>query len=329
MLTEEESYNRLSQFYDEKFKKGYMGEDGYRQWSHSSPQLTRILETIRHVPANSSQILDYGCGQGAWIGVLSARWPQAQIYGIDVSEVAIKKAQLNFQQYTFTVFNGREAPFPDEFFDLVYAYHILEHVPQIEQTIGDICRLSKKGGYACIIFPCGNNGSFEDRVMKLMRGGIQPTSEGRKVHFYETAVGHLRRMSSDETIKLFEERGLRLELQFYSNQFIGWVEWLARGHDRSTIKSMLNCSKAVSPMARLKLLAVKKSLLILNWTVGKAQINLSKKRNPLKAIVALMAKTGASSVDRLLVVLAIFEWHLLKRCRSGSAQFLVFRKPSD
>jgi ubiquinone/menaquinone biosynthesis C-methylase UbiE len=329
MLSEVPSSEKLKQFYDEKYKRGYMGQDRYGYWSHSGAQLLRILETLQHVAIYPSRILDYGCGQSAWIDILSTCFPQAKLYGIDISDIAINKAMLHFPQWNFSVFDGTKIPFSNSFFDFIYSYHVLEHVTNVEASITDICRVVKKGGYVCIIFPCGNQGSFEERIMKLMEDGIQITSEGRKVHFYETAIGHLRRMSSYETIKLFEENGLVLKKEFYSDQFFGWIDWLVRGHDSNTINRMLNNSKAVNGAAKLKLFTIRTVLLILNWIVSKKSINLSIKRNLTRSIVAFLAKAFGIITDRLVSSLAICEWRLFKHCRSGSAQFLVFQKTSS
>jgi len=320
------SYDSLRAFYDQKYTDNYMGDDLYTRWSHSGPQLLRILETLRSVPGEPSTVLDYGCGQGAWTSVLAARFPRAQVHGIDISDVAIARAQSSFPGHTFSTFDGEKAPFPDDVFDVVFSYHVLEHVVEIEKSIADICRLLRRGGHACIIFPCGNEGSFEDWAMRRLRGGIQPTPEGRKVHFYEPSIGHLRRMRSDETIRLFEDHGVAVERESYASQVIGWVEWLVRGHDRATIESMLEVSNATGRLAKVQLLAVQKSLLLLNWITKWTSIDVRRKRTLPNAILARVAKAGALGVERSLMRLAICEWQLFKRRHNGTEQLIVFRK---
>jgi SAM-dependent methyltransferase len=326
METAQVNHDALREFYNTKHAGGYMSNARYARWSHSGPQLLRIRETLRYVPRGPSAVLDYGCGGGAWTSVLSTYFPQAQVYGIDIAEVAIETARSNFPRQTFCAFDGVKAPFPSDFFDMVFSYHVLEHVVSIEESIADICRLLTRGGYACIVLPCGNDGSFEDWAMRRMRGGIQLTSEGRKVHFYEPAIGHLRRMRSDETIRLFEHHGVAVKHAFYSNQFIGWVDWLVRGHDHATIDSMFEICKATSRLAKAQLLAVQKSLRVLNRISGWSSIDLRKKRTLPKAVLARVAKAGALGVERSLMRLAICEWQVLKRRQNGSEQLLILRK---
>ena len=106
------------------------------------------------------------------------------------------------------------------------------------------------------------------------------------------AIGHLRRMRSDETIRLFEHHGVAVKHAFYSNQFIGWVDWLVRGHDHATIDSMFEICKATSRLAKAQLLAVQKSLRVLNRISGWSSIDLRKKRTLPKAVLARVAKAG-------------------------------------
>ena len=324
-VLDQASDSEVKRYYNEKYAQDYMG-DCYGVWSHTGAQLLRVSETLDQVGIVPDRILDYGCGQGAWIDILSARFPKSRIYGLDISDVAIERAKSRFPIYEFRTFDGEMADFPDEHFDLIFSYHVLEHVVDIKLTIANICRMLKKGGYACLIFPCGNQGSFEEKAMKWIDGGTTTTPEGRKIYFYEQAIGHLRRMTSKETIDLFKGSGLSLVSECYSSQFLGWVDWLVRAHDRSTINSVLGGKRANSSPAKVKLVITKQLLLALNWLVAKKSLDLSKRRSLLKTIVAYLLKGCGIGCDGILKRVAIEEWRLFKQKLNGSEQFLVFQK---
>jgi trans-aconitate methyltransferase len=110
METAQVNHDALREFYNTKHAGGYMSNARYARWSHSGPQLLRIRETLRYVPRGPSAVLDYGCGGGAWTSVLSTYFPQAQVYGIDIAEVAIETARSNFPRQTFCAFDGVKAP---------------------------------------------------------------------------------------------------------------------------------------------------------------------------------------------------------------------------
>jgi len=50
---------------------------------------TRMLERLRLVRLDPKQVLDAGCGRGADLNVLQTNYPQAQLIGIDASNVAL------------------------------------------------------------------------------------------------------------------------------------------------------------------------------------------------------------------------------------------------
>lgn len=193
-----------------------MDTDAYSVWGHGDLRTRQVLDTLSVIRIRPRSILDYGCGVGAWLDLLSHAHPDAQIFGVDISKTAIEKAKDKFPKYHLESFNGLMAPFAEAQFDLVFSYHVLEHVDDIDASIKDIARMLKPGGYSVIIFPCGNEGSFLDRTMHLISNSRLPAVDGRTVLFFEAADGHVRRMTSSDTVIIFEQNGLKAITQFFS-----------------------------------------------------------------------------------------------------------------
>lgn len=315
--------------YEEWYRGDYMDTDGYSKWSHQDLGLRRVSDTLAEVPITSGRILDYGCGVGSWVSLLSAAFPVAQIAGIDISDTAVAKARERHPQHQFETFDGRTAPFPAESFDLVFSYHVLEHVQDIEESIGEICRVLRPGGYACIIFPCGNPGSFAEKAMRLMHGGKEPTADGRTVFFFETDDGHVRRMTSRDTIALFDAGGLKLEREFYSGQLFGSIDWLCRSTYPSYIAKFFGGREPINFAAKLRLGGSRRIALLINRIVARKSIDLSRRRRADKQVAAALVKALAAAVDNLIACLASLEWRLFKSHRNGAAQYLVFQKVND
>lgn len=166
-------------------------------------RVEQVLAAVRHPLGH---VLDFGCGRGSWIPVLEHALPRAELTGIDISATAIERAEASFPAHSFMSFDGRHAPLPDASADLVFSYHVLEHVLDLEGTVAEIARLLPEGGQACVILPCGNPGSLEERVVRMGADGVDPDS-GR--FFYEDP-GHLRRLTSDRLSGLFRDEGLVL-----------------------------------------------------------------------------------------------------------------------
>jgi ubiquinone/menaquinone biosynthesis C-methylase UbiE len=58
--------------------------------------------------------------------------------------------QTNLNEFKFDLSN---IPFPNNYFDMVISSHVLEHVPNITQCLGELYRVIKPGGVGFLAFP--------------------------------------------------------------------------------------------------------------------------------------------------------------------------------
>lgn len=311
------SHKDLEQFYDKRYEDNYMADCHWLE-------LLKVSSTLDEPGDIKGEVLDYGCGQGRWAGLLAKKFPNARITGIDISSKAIEKAGAANPKHKFYVFNGEKAPFEEGSFELVFTFHVLEHVPDIKAAVSDIARLVKNGGYLCVIFPCGNDNSFEERIVRMIEEGRQNTADGSKRFFYEDA-GHLRRMKSEEIISLFEKHGLRLYKAYYSNQIIGAIEWISRS-GLSFVNEFFNTTKAVSTIAWIKLMILKLIFFVLG--LRSQTVKFRNKSFIKKVLLALFVpvKITAMCIGKFLEWLSYLEWHYFKKAPNGSEQFLIFRR---
>ena len=314
----------IKEFYDKRYEGEYMDAvTGFESY-----EVRCVLDEI---PVKSQFILDYGCGEGRWVDLLSNRFSSAQIHGIDISDKAIEQAGRNFPQYKFLPFNGEVAPFEDNSFDLIFSYHVLEHVYDIKKTIADISRLLKKDGYLCIIFPCSNEDSFEERITRLVQDGKEDSDDGRKRFFYEDP-GHYGRMKSEEIIKSFAHYNISIYKEFYTNQFWGAIDWIGKS-GRDFISEIFNYRRGVNLLAKLKLLFLKGAfhILTISWMLYSFGIvkYMRSDRGLIKKmalVILLPLKVIAILFWRIIELFSFLEWHFFKRQRNGSTQYLIFKK---
>jgi len=94
------------------------------------------------------RVLDVGCGKGRFARILAQRYPQSEIWGLDIAE-----AMLKFVPPPIRVCAGSmtELPFPAAAFDAAYATESLEHAVDIDAAIREICRVVKPAGRILII----------------------------------------------------------------------------------------------------------------------------------------------------------------------------------
>lgn len=308
----------LTRFYDERYAGAYME-------AHAALEVLKVTDTLREVRRPVRSMLEYGCGQGAWFPLFSRTFPSAAITGIDISTVAIAKARHRLPGGAFQAFDGVRAPFADGSFDLVFSYHVLEHVLDVKGTIRDMARLVAPGGTLCAILPCGNAGSLEEWIVRKTVRGVEQSSSGEPRWFFEDPA-HLRRLSSAELIEAFERAGLTLQTARFANHFWGAVEWIGKTGS-AFVRLLLDPRRASGQAGGTALAAWRAGFLILGLLHRLGAARELVRRGVLVALLPLQA--GARLLVRGLEGLAAREWRTRRDHPAGSAQFLVFVKPDQ
>jgi len=99
-------------------------------------------------PLAGRRVLDVGCGKGRFARVLLEEQPEAEIWGVDISEEMLRYVPAGIHTRAGSM---TELPFEDAFFDGAYATESLEHAVEIEKAVAEICRVVKPGGHIAII----------------------------------------------------------------------------------------------------------------------------------------------------------------------------------
>lgn len=94
-------------------------------------------------------VLDVGCGIGYGTNLISSIADEAE--GIDISEEAISECKLNYYN-KFTVSSIEEYE-PDELFDVVTCFEVIEHISSMDAGINAIKRITKPRGMVLMSMP--------------------------------------------------------------------------------------------------------------------------------------------------------------------------------
>ena len=95
-------------------------------------------------------ILDVGCGSGTLLGLLKQRG--FHVKGVDFSAEAAKIAKVE-NGVEVAVGSLEDVEFPDQSFDLVTLFHVMEHVPNPRRVLTEVARLLKPNGVAVLQVP--------------------------------------------------------------------------------------------------------------------------------------------------------------------------------
>ncbi len=98
-----------------------------------------------------SKILDVGCGKGYLLYDFLKVMPNAEVYGIDISEYAISNCKPEIRN-RLRVGNAIDLPWSDNTFDLVISINTLHnlHVYELDSALREIERVGKQNKYICI-----------------------------------------------------------------------------------------------------------------------------------------------------------------------------------
>ena len=123
---------------------------GYKYIEGRWEKVARKIASYYQLPPKP-KILDIGCGKGYLLYDFLKVIPDAEVYGIDVSQYAIDNAKQEIQNRLF-LGNATELPWADNTFDLVLSITTLHnlHAYNLEKALCEIERVGKTHKYLCV-----------------------------------------------------------------------------------------------------------------------------------------------------------------------------------
>ena len=98
------------------------------------------------------RILDLACGSGQLTVALKERFPDAEVWGLDVSAPMVRYAHMRAvdlgKELHFVQALGEKTDFPDDYFDVVASYIVFHETPAeiTKQIVAEVARITRPGG---------------------------------------------------------------------------------------------------------------------------------------------------------------------------------------
>lgn len=130
------------------------------QIASDNPIHQRLLKAyIEAIPYINGDLLELGCGEGRGIDLIVPR--SSSFLGLDKIETVIKNLRSKYPDYQFESSVFPPVKLPDQSFDTIVSFQVIEHIKKDHLFLQEIYRLLKKGGKALISTP--------NRLMSLSR----------------------------------------------------------------------------------------------------------------------------------------------------------------
>ncbi|WP_157208299.1 class I SAM-dependent methyltransferase [Mariniflexile maritimum] len=145
--------------------------------------LAQKLKLINACGSSEKKLLDIGCGTGDFLKI--AQDNQWQIFGIEPNAQA--RTIANYKTGNRVFDTEALSKFQPESFDVITLWHVLEHLPNLEQQIQIFKKALKKDGTLIIAVP--NHGSFDAKHYRQFWAAYDVPRH--LWHFNKTSISNL------------------------------------------------------------------------------------------------------------------------------------------
>ncbi len=120
----------------------YFYPDNFHKEKHGGENPERLLSQTNFLPKLSSEtVLDIGCGQGDFLNFLKSKYPDTSLYGVDYFVKDINSKNIQFFNKLLA-----DCHFEDNYFDLITAWAVFEHLHSPDVYFNEVSRILKKEG---------------------------------------------------------------------------------------------------------------------------------------------------------------------------------------
>lgn len=158
----------------------------------------RLWSKYRKKDSKVENILDFGCGSGILQEQFEKRY-NVKAFGLDTSKKAISYCRKR-GLFRVRLLRGTKIPYKDNYFDLVTAIDVVEHIKDDLKALDEIKRVLKKDGLAILIVPAHSK--------------LWSTRDINLAHFRRYNKGELEKRCSLSGLKLLASKNVDFAVYF-------------------------------------------------------------------------------------------------------------------
>ncbi len=132
-------------------EKGYLSYDEFFALPEGKEHIQKRMDYLMQFK-KKGKLLDVGCAFGYYLKEASKNF---EVYGIDVSDYAIKKAKtiVGCNENHLIASSAEKLLFENDFFDVIMIIHSIEHIKEYKKVLKECNRVLKKDGILFLDLP--------------------------------------------------------------------------------------------------------------------------------------------------------------------------------
>lgn len=141
----------------EEYKRFYESSELYSIDAYAQRAATRLefysrrVKALQEASGNTGRLLEVGCATGHFLSL--AQEGNMAVWGTELSAPLADYARRVFGLDVKTVSDLADAAYPDRFFDVFYASHVVEHLLDPIGTLREAMRIVRDGGLVVVEVP--------------------------------------------------------------------------------------------------------------------------------------------------------------------------------
>lgn len=190
----------------------------YGEGEYYGKRRRAVVETLAVEIANAREVLDVGCGNGAYLAEFVAAPGNRRVTGADLSIAMLKSARKRVgAECLLLCADVSRPPFKGQSFDFIFASHVLQFAADLDGVVAEIARCVRPGGMFVA------TGRRENGIRQMLSATVGP---GRWHEYRQVIFQRVRREADegpdDRYQRAFARAGLRVEERAASFT-VGWA----------------------------------------------------------------------------------------------------------